>query len=861
MRLLFLQKHLQNNKEIPLLFIFLLIFQISFTQNDSPKIPLTTVLSELETKFEIRFSYNKQDLANLSISALEEGLGLSESLEVISTTLPLKFTQIDNRYIAIQVIFREFSICGTLIDTQTGSPLSGASLITSDAQIGTDTGGNFAFSKIIENEVIRVFYLGLEVKKIVARDLFNLNGKCPLVFVNDDLTLLPTVVLRSYITKGISKNADGSVTISNKNFEILPSLIEPDILQIAQVLPGVASYDETASNINVRGGKNDELLLLWDDIRVYQSGHFFGLISAFNPNLTEDVIVYKNGTNPRYGEGVSGLINMRSNNEIPEEISGGIGINLSSASLYAKIPASETLSFTVSGRTSINNSIGNPVYKEFFRKTFQNTVITNLQNNTSEGLRSTDENFNFYDVSFKGLWDITKKDKIRYNFLTVNNKLEFTERFVSSNNSSATDSNLRQTALMNGLSYHRNWSLGFSSNIFWYGSEYFLDESNRDVDTDETISQRNKVKENGLKLDLSYVLTDLAQINGGYQYTNTSVIDTESSTVSANIDSQQTNVIAHAFFINSKWSLFKEKTKVNLGFRVTNYANLKTSFYEPRLNLYHKINKELSIFSSAELKNQSIFQFVDVESNLLGVENKKWVAANNTDIPILESRQVSLGANFSKNNWNLTSEGFIKLVDGIASQNQGFRNQLQTVNEIGSYESKGVEFSVSKQTKNLNAWVSYTFMKNSYTFDGLIPSTFRNNLDVRHSLNLAATYSYKNFKFSLGNTFHSGLPYTTPVGSNNINTTNDMVEIEYNSPNNATLKAYSRTDFSAVYEFKIDTTFKGKLNIAMLNIFNRKNPLATYYLVETDNEGNSTINKIDKFSLGFTPNISFLLLF
>jgi hypothetical protein len=43
-------------------------------------------------------------------------------------------------------------------------------------------------------------------------------------------------------------------------------LIEPDILQSVQALPGVESTNSIA-NINVRGGTNDQNLVLWDNIK------------------------------------------------------------------------------------------------------------------------------------------------------------------------------------------------------------------------------------------------------------------------------------------------------------------------------------------------------------------------------------------------------------------------------------------------------------------------------------------------------------------------------------------------------------------------------------------------------------------
>jgi hypothetical protein len=58
-------------------------------------------------------------------------------------------------------------------------------------------------------------------------------------------------------------------------------------------LYGVESTNESIANINVRGGTNDQNLMLWDNIKMYHSGHFFGLISAYNPNVTNKITVSK----------------------------------------------------------------------------------------------------------------------------------------------------------------------------------------------------------------------------------------------------------------------------------------------------------------------------------------------------------------------------------------------------------------------------------------------------------------------------------------------------------------------------------------------------------------------------------------
>jgi len=73
---------------------------------------------------------------------------------------------------------------------------------------------------------------------------------------------LDEVYIKNYLTSGISTNRTGAIIIKTDDFGILPGLIEPDILQTIQALPGILSVDETVSNINIRGGTHDQNLIL-----------------------------------------------------------------------------------------------------------------------------------------------------------------------------------------------------------------------------------------------------------------------------------------------------------------------------------------------------------------------------------------------------------------------------------------------------------------------------------------------------------------------------------------------------------------------------------------------------------------------
>ena len=106
-------------------------------------------------------------------------------------------------------------------------------------------------------------------------------------------------------------------------------------------IPGIYSADESISSINVRGGTHDQNLFLWNGIKMYQTGHFFGLISAFNPNLAHTISIIKNGTSAFFGESVSSVVDISSNSNKFKKNSFSAGINMIDADVYSKFKISE----------------------------------------------------------------------------------------------------------------------------------------------------------------------------------------------------------------------------------------------------------------------------------------------------------------------------------------------------------------------------------------------------------------------------------------------------------------------------------------------------------------------------------------
>ena len=674
---------------------------------------------------------------------------------------------------------------------------------------------------------------------------------------------LKEVVVTNYLTNGITKLNDGSITIKPESFGILPGLIEPDVLQTIQALPGVLSADEKISNINVRGGTHDQNLLLWDGIKMYQSGHFFGLISAFNPHTTKRVNVYKNGTSAKYGDGISSIIDIELPDDIDNEFKGGIGFNLINADAYAKIPLSKKTELQLSTRRSVTDLIVTPTYDQYLKRVFQDSDFSNSSNNSI----SQNETFNFYDINAKLLYDISKKDKIRIHLLNVNNKLDYEELLTNNDRNEVLISKLSQRNSAIGITYTRDWTNRLSTIYQVYVSNYDLDATNFDVFNDQRLIQENEVYDGSSKFDINYKHSRQLKINGGYQFSEVGISNLEDVNNPA-FRSYIKNVIrSHAIYAETSLLSNNAKTNLKIGGRLNYINKFKLFLAEPRLRFSQRFLNNFKFEVLGEFKHQTTSQIIDLQNDFLGIENRRWVLSNNNSdnivindktiypVPVVKSKQLSAGVHYNKNKLLISAEGYIKKVDGITTRSQGFQNQFQFINSIGSYEIQGLDFLLNKQFGNIiSSWFSYSYSSNNYIFPSLNDGKkFPNNIDIRHTFSFAGTYTQKAIKLALGLNWHSGKPTTLPGTNDN---PDDRV-ITYTAPNSSNLDDYLRADCSATYAFNISDTARATVGASVWNVLNKKNIINTYYTLDENNE----INTVENESLGITPNVSLRIYF
>ena len=626
-------------------------------------------------------------------------------------------------------------------------------------------------------------------------------------------------------------------------------MIENDVLQSVQAFPGIQSINETVSDINIRGGSNDQNLILWDGIKMYQSGHFFGLISMFNPQITQKVTLLKNGSPANLTDGVSGTISMETEDHINRDFNGNIAINFIDASAYTDIPLGTKSSIQLAARKSISNLWETPTYSEYFKRISQETELVE---NVDQVINS-DIEFDFYDASVRWMYAPSSKDEIQVNFIAANNELVFDENAQIESELVTRQSNLEQNSIAAGIQYRRSWSEVFNTSLEIYNTDYKLRAINANILDDQRFLQENKVSETGIALNTRYAISENLNWLNGYQFIETKVtnLDDVDNPVFRRLIGEVLRI--HALFSAIEMKSNNRKAHLTAGLRINYLDKFSKFIWEPRLSFNYELTRNLNLEILGELKNQNTSQIINFQNDFLGIEKRRWQLSNNEDIPIVQSEQVSAGLSYAQKGWLFNLTGFFKEVDGITTQSQGFRDQYEFVRTSGSYTSTGADVLIRKQIDRVNAWLSYSYLDSRYSFPVLSDESFPSNFDITHALTTGLTYTAGQLRLAGGFNWRSGKPFTSP----------DPIEpvtdgsVNYQAVNNDRLEDYFRLDISGLYDFPLGEKTAAQFGISIWNLLDRENPLNTFYRPTVSNGAEQVIET----SLGITPNAVFRFYF
>ena len=834
--------------------IFCFVLALSSNAQEKNKaIVLKKILQTIEKQHNVYFNYIDNEIASIKIIPPKKSLTFNEKLNYLQKNTNLFFENIDNQYINVFDSNRKLQkkICGFVFSKIDNTPLESANVQSiNGSSTTTNTNGYFEFINIDATE-ISISYVGFVTQKIASLDFQNKN--CPKIFLEIETAELTDVKTFHYLTSGISKSSNGTFQIKPKKLGILPGLIEADVLQLMQQIPGVNSADESVASINVRGGTHDQNLFLWNGIKMYQTGHFFGLISVFNPNLGSTVTIAKNGSSAFYGESVSSVVDISSNTTKFEKDNFSAGVNLINADVYSKINFNKISFLEIAGRKSIPDVIKTPTYQKYHNKAFQNTSVTNSFGN-KDVIFSSQENFNFYDLTLKYSQEIGKKNYFLLDLITINDELKVFQSSIN-NNIIATENNiLYQKNYGGNITFKHNWNKNNTSTANAYTSSYELDADKNKIEANIIVKQENMVLDNGYKLENNHIISPKFVFNNGYQFNEIGITNLDEVNSPSFSRKVRKVLKTHALILEGKYNDTVSKLYFSAGMRVNYIDQFKKYLLEPRLQLNYGIAKNWNLEILGEFKSQNCSQIIDLQNDYFGIEKRRWVLANNSTIPIQKSKQASVSLSFSKNHWLLSIENFYKTVNGISSSSQGFQNQLEFSKINGSYEVFGTEILLQKKINRFITWISYTYNDNNYSFSDFQQAAFSNNFELDHIVNWAGIYEKENLKIAFGAKWYSGRPETTPLTTEINNSVISNPTIDYNLPNNEHLEPFFQVNFSTTYKWKNNNGIQYKLGISVLNVLNKHNEIKEYYKINT---ASNTIDDVKTYALERTPNLSF----
>ncbi len=849
--------------------------QIDFVLKETK--PLSAVLLQLEQENGLLFSFKEEDVREIMIDPVSIKGELSLGLEQLLKNSGLDFKLVDKQFVVLikkeeQTPSETLSMCGKILDSYTNESLPGANIRFKNSQRGTVSQSDGQF--VLEMEVgstdsLLISYVGYQ-EACLPTDYF-VTANCPEVRMKYIDFGEDFVVVTDYLTDGVGIEEQGTyVELQPNKVGALPGQVEPDVLATVQFLPGVTSCDGSLSGICIQGGTPDQNLILWEDIPVYHSAHYFGMISAFNPYIINNVAVYRGGFGADYGGRIAGVIDMKSELNSYAENKFGVGTNLMNGYTYGRFKTRDKkLSVVYSLRRSMTEIWRSPTFENITRKVQQGVLVQNLDlNRLPDGIIVNDE-FNFLDANLTATYQVSEKDKIKLSaFLATN---DFESLIVDNNITQRQEDtfDLKSNAL--NLSWDRKWSKPFSSKIAAHLTDYSYDYTysviNQNNDRDTKGKKNSSIKEQQIHWSNELLLPRQHKIKAGYQLTNYDVDFKVAKNKNGNMGSNaNSDFLSNLHVVYATFSTSKENSfGLDAGLRFNHYEQLDAQYWEPRLRLWYNVPQVLNVYFNVGRYYQYLSQIIQVEGDRANIDTPVWGLTGSKKIPVLNSLQYQVGFMLRKNTWLLDVQSYHKEVNGLSSLATGFDEGLSNKFHLGDGTVRGLDVLLKKRWGDFRSWVSYSVSEIEHEFPTFFDQRFPGPTDERHVFNWANQWTIGKFECSLGWKYSSGRTHTNKDFFDVLEVADsepgprEIVVPVVNEFNSERLSAQHQLDASVLYKLIPKNSKKGQgtIGLSLYNIYHHRNVYSREMYIDKRGMAPPRLEYVDRVGLGFTPNFVF----
>ncbi|MGL1887365.1 MAG: TonB-dependent receptor [Reichenbachiella sp.] len=719
----------------------------------------------------------------------------------------------------------------------------------------------------------RISFLGYET---IEQDItLPLSSDLHIVMTVDSKQLQDVLVEESAITSVQLQQAKlSTINISKMNLAHIPRMLgEPDLIRMIQNLPGVKTETDFTGGFFVRGGRNDQNLILLDGVPVYNPWHLFGLFSAFNTEAIDRVELTKGVFPAQYGSRLSSVLDIELQKGDTQNGAGYLTISPISASFSYGKPINQKTSFLISGR-----------------RTYLDPIFWITDPILSTPTDTYKNRYNFFDLNFKVVHKFNPNTRLETGFFYGNDQLtiESDYTYVDEYPGAEIIPKDKQPKYNNTLKYGWRNITGSAkliqertkfksiSHLFtsWYqaDNQYYRDEINDlwgytdgYVTTAYYFDQHFKqyFTDLGAQQDFSFYLSDELSLSVGgqwlfHQFTESNIsteqeygfegehsdffeeIVPPSELIFNNISGDTAITNSHELSTYITAAIQLGNLSIYPGIRYQHFSQGNYHHVLPRINLNYQVNKALMISAgyghfSQYLQTLSL-DFMQIPAN-------RWFWSNENRPPAL-SKTITAGIGYSIPKVGLLSiEGYYKYQTGLlnfsteqqseAIDNEGFIPQFSQETLSGTGEAYGIEFMLNKTKGKVTGWLGYTLSWAYNQFDEMNNGNpFPSRVDKRHDIQAFVNWDFAE-NWSLGALFNykTGQPLTfstqnymsnpdplgigDQVGDNQVTT----------SYNNFRLPAYHRLDINLTWKNRRFFKHRTEVSLNIINAYNQFNVL------------------------------------
>lgn len=749
------------------------------------------------------------------------------------------------------IFSQTYTISGYIMDKKSGEALIGATVIEKEPFKGTSTNGYGFYSFSLPAGEHRLVYSYIGYENVVLNIRLTQNVKQSVELAESTMELAQATVTADQNESPLHTNVFEVDNLTMKEIKKLPTMFgQPDVVKAVQLQTGVKTIGDGSSGMFIRGGSADQNLILIDEAPIYNPSHFFGLISVFNPDVINNVDLYKSNMPAQYGGRASAVVDCKMNEGNVKEYDFSFGISPFDVIASANGPiVKDKAAFLVSVRKSLIDI--------FFTKPGE--MIPFIPG--------------YYDVNVKLNTKIGEKDRLFLSVYNGKDRLKSYDGFF--NRWGNTTATLR-------------WTRDITPKLFLNVSAIYSNYKNYMEFKEETRTYKwlTGLSDANLKADMSYYFSPKNSLKFGVGTIYHGFIPGETADSLQSIPRIQ--AFEHSIYILNdvtplKWlginygvrlSIFQNIGKTRLfeydefhslaGEQTTKGGVYKTyARIEPRVNFNFMLHRNFSL-KVAYARNAQYMQVL--QNNTMSYASlETWFPANPNIKPLMAD-VVSAGwfQSIKGNMFSFSVEGYYKWYGNQID----FVDHAELVNnpyiegEIlsGTARAYGVEVAFKKNLGKITGSLSYSYARALRKIDGINEGKeYSSPYDIPHDFRIMGNYQITpKWSVSAVWMYQTGRPVTLPIGFyyEDWSTSTDPIPI-YSDRNSSRFPDYHRLDISATYSTKVNPKkFYWTISFGVFNAYARKNPYCYNFVWGHQGTGMTNEVVVEKYSLfSILPNV------